>query len=184
MNAPSAPPSTRESILQAARRLFGERGYAATTIREIASEAGVSPSLVMKLCGNKERLYADATPLEPVPIAPDQPLEGLGELLVRRIIDRRTEEVAEPWLRSLFLIPGAPDPVVARSEFRDRMLRRFPTDDPDARRRAEQLACLLLGLAAGARVVRLVDPDVTDLEAVVREYGSLAQQLIDGAPVA
>jgi hypothetical protein len=74
--------------------------------------------------------------------------------------------------------------VVARSEFRDRMLRRFPTDDPDARRRAEQLACLLLGLAAGARVVRLVDPDVTDLEAVVREYGSLAQQLIDGAPVA
>lgn len=140
----------------------------------------MSPSLVMKLCGSKERLYADATPLEPVPIAPDQPLEGLGELLVRRIIDRRAQEVAEPWLRSLFLIPGAPDPATARTEFRERMLRRFPTEDPDARRRAEQLACLLLGLAAGTRVVRLVEPEATDLDAVIREYGSLAQQLIDG----
>ena len=56
--------SSRAAILHAARRLFGERGYAATTIREVAAEAGVSPALVMKCCGSKERLYADATPLE------------------------------------------------------------------------------------------------------------------------
>lgn len=176
-----APTGTsRDAILQAARRLFGERGYAATTIRDIAAEAAVSPALVMKTCGTKQQLYADATPLEPTPIDADQPLAGLGELLVRRMLDRRTDEVAEPWLRGLYLIPGAPDPAAARAEFRERMLRRFPTSDPGGRRRAEQLACLLIGLAAGSRVVRLLDPSHTDLDKVVREYGALAQQLIDG----
>lgn len=174
---PGSP--SRDAILQAARRLFGERGYAATTIRDIAAEAGVSPALVMKACGTKQQLYADATPLEPTPIDPDQSLTGLGELLVRRMLDRRSDEIAEPWLRGLYLIPGAPDPAAARAEFRERMLRRFPTADPAGRRRAEQLACLLIGLAAGARVVRLLDPGHTDLDAVVREYGALAQQLID-----
>lgn len=172
--------SSREAILQGARRLFGERGYAATTIREVAAEAGVSPALVMKTCGSKERLYADATPLEPTPIDANQPLDGLGELLVRRMLDRRTDDVAEPWLRGLYLISGAPDPAAARAEFRERMLKRFPTTDAAGRRRADQLACLLIGLAAGSRVVRLVDPEETELGEVVREYGALAQQLIDG----
>jgi AcrR family transcriptional regulator len=172
--------TSRDAILQAARRLFGERGYAATTIREIAAEAGVSPALVMKACGSKEQLYADATPLEPTPIDAEQPLSGLGELLVRRMLDRRGDEVAEPWLRGLYLISGAPDPAGARAEFRERMLQRFPATGADSRRRADQLACLLIGLAAGSRVVRLLDPDLTDLDAVVREYGALAQQLIDG----
>lgn len=172
--------SSREAILHAARRLFGERGYAATTIREVAAEAGVSPALVMKTCGSKERLYADATPLEPTPIDADQSLDGLGELLVRRMLDRRTDHVAEPWLRGLYLISGAPDPAEARAEFRERMLRRFPVADAASRRRVDQLACLLIGLAAGSRVVRLLDPEETELAEVVREYGALAQRLIDG----
>ena len=172
--------SSRAAILHAARRLFGERGYAATTIREVAAEAGVSPALVMKCCGSKERLYADATPLEPTPIDANQPLDGLGELLVRRMLDRRTDDVAEPWLRGLYLISGAPDPAAARAEFRERMLKRFPTTDAPGRRRADQLACLLIGLAAGSRMVRLLAPEETDLGEVVREYGALAQQLIDG----
>ena len=161
-------------------RLFGVRGFASTTIREVAAVAGVSPALVLKCCGSKERLYADATPLEPTPIDANQPLDGLGELLVRRMLDRRTDDVAEPWLRGLYLISGAPDPAAARAEFRERMLKRFPTTDAAGRRRADQLACLLIGLAAGSRVVRLVDPEETELGEVVREYGALAQQLIDG----
>lgn len=171
---------TRTAVLETARRLFGERGYDAVSIREIAAEAGVSPATVMKVAGSKQRLHAEAAPREPAPLEQGQPLDGLGELLVRRMLDRRAHGHAEPWLRGLHLIAGAPDPAAARAEFRARMLRRFAGAGPEGRRRAELLACLLIGLAAGTRTVRLLDAGGTDLEAVVREYGALAQSLIDG----
>lgn len=176
---------TRGEVLHAARRLFGERGYAAVTIREIAAAAGVSPAMVMKVGGSKEALHAAATPLEPQPLARDVPLEGLGELLVRRVLDRRTTMEAEPWLRALYLLADAPDPEAARREFRERFLRRFEPSGADpasaaaARRHSDQLACLMLGLAAGVRTMELCDPDTTDLDAVAQEYGALVQQVVD-----
>ncbi|WP_109471363.1 TetR/AcrR family transcriptional regulator [Ornithinimicrobium cavernae] len=176
---------TREQVLQVARRLFGERGYAAVTIREIAAAAGVSPAMVMKVGGSKEQLHADATPLEPEPLAPDVPLEGLGELLVRRVLTRRAEGGAEPWLRALYLIADAPDPVAARADFRERFLSRFTVPGADRalashlRRQSDQLACLMLGLAAGTRTMDLLDPAATDLDAAVSEYGDLVQQVLD-----
>lgn len=173
---------TRQRVLQAARGLFGERGYQAVTIRQIAAKAGVSPALVMKVAGCKERLHADATPLEPAPLDPGHPRERMGEVLVRRMLDRRQQDIAEPWLRALYLIQDAPDPQVARAEFRARFLGRFDLDGADARRRADLLACLLVGLAAGSRPLRLLDPATTDLEAVVVDYGAFVQSLLDGIP--
>lgn len=174
---------TREKVLQAARRLFGERGYKPVTVREIAAEAGVSPAMVMKVGGSKARLYAAAAPLEPAPVAADVPDRELGELLVRRMLDRRAEEAAEPWLRAIYLVHDAPDPEQARREFRERFLDRWEDTDEDGHRRVQMLACLLLGLAAGIRTFRLLPEDETDLEAVVAEYGALAQRLIDGIRV-
>lgn len=168
----------RDVVIGAARRLFGERGYAAVTIREIAAEAGVSPALVMKVGGSKEQLFAQAAPIEPLPLDPDVPLEGLGELLVRRMVDRRADESAEPWLRALTLLHTAPDPAAARRDFRERFLRRFP-DQGEAARHTDEVACLLLGLAAGLRSFRLLDPGSTDEEALVAEYGAFVQQALD-----
>lgn len=174
---------TRDRVLRTARRLFGERGYAAVTIREIAARAGVSPSLVMKIAGSKEQLFALATPAEPVPLLPDVPLEGLGELLVRRLFQRREEDVAEPWLRAVHLLRDAPDPEAARAEFRTRFLARFTQED-EGGTVADQIACLMIGLAAGARTFGLLDAASTDLDEVAREYGGLVQQLIDRLPEA
>lgn len=170
---------SEQTVLREARRLFGERGYAAVTIREVARRAGVSPALVMKIAGSKEQLYALATPAEPAPLPGDVPLAGMGERLVRRMLDRRDDESAEPWLRALYLIQDAPDPVTARAEFRERFLGRFQMATEDDRRHADQVACLLVGLAAGLRSFRLLDPGVTDQEAVVAEYGALVQQVLD-----
>lgn len=171
--------STRDRVLHAARRLFGERGYAAVTIREIAAEAKVSPALVMKLGGSKERLHADAAPLEPTPLAQDVPLAGMGELLVRRMLDRREDEVSEPWVRALYLVQDAPDREAARRDFRDRFLHRFRLGGPADERRADLLGCMIVGLAAGTRTLRLLPPEHTDPAAVTREYGDLLQQVID-----
>jgi AcrR family transcriptional regulator len=49
---------TRDEILRAARRLFAERGYARTSVRDIAREAGVSAQTVYDSVGSKQALVA------------------------------------------------------------------------------------------------------------------------------
>jgi AcrR family transcriptional regulator len=48
--------TTRRDILRAARRLFAERGYAATSMSEIAHEAGVAVQTIYASCGSKRQL--------------------------------------------------------------------------------------------------------------------------------
>ncbi len=50
------------AILEAAREVFTERGYARATIREIARRAGVTHGLVMRHFGTKEQLLIEALP--------------------------------------------------------------------------------------------------------------------------
>lgn len=55
---------TRETILRAARAQFSAHGFERTTIRSIASEAGVDPALVMHYFGSKADLFAAVSRLE------------------------------------------------------------------------------------------------------------------------
>jgi AcrR family transcriptional regulator len=48
--------ATRTEIVAAARRLFARQGYAATTIAEVAREAGVSPQTIYDSVGSKAQL--------------------------------------------------------------------------------------------------------------------------------
>lgn len=48
---------TRERILDAARSCFAERGYAGTSLRWVADNAGVTQPLVSHYFGTKERLF-------------------------------------------------------------------------------------------------------------------------------
>ena len=48
--------ATRDEILRAARRLFAEEGYAATSIQRIAAEAGVSVQTIYSSVGSKAAL--------------------------------------------------------------------------------------------------------------------------------
>ena len=49
---------TRDEILAAARRLFAERGYTRTSVRDIAEAAGVSAQTVYDSIGSKQALVA------------------------------------------------------------------------------------------------------------------------------
>lgn len=80
-------PDTREEILRAARAAFAESGYAATSIRRIAADAGVDPALVHHYFGTKEQVMLAAldvpiNPREVVAALADGPRESLGERLV------------------------------------------------------------------------------------------------------
>jgi AcrR family transcriptional regulator len=52
-----SPERTKGQLLQAARKLFGQRGFHGATVHEIASEAGVNVSLISHYYEGKEGLY-------------------------------------------------------------------------------------------------------------------------------
>lgn len=119
---------TREAILTAARKRFGEVGYDRATIRSIAASAGVDPALVHHFFGAKEHLFARAMrlPFDPGDLlsaafsGPDAPGEGLGEHVLRTVLG--VWDVAE--MRAAFL--GLLRTAVA-SEEGAAMLREFAT---------------------------------------------------------
>ena len=80
---------TRRAILDAAERFFTERGYLATSLAEIAREAGISLKTVQAIFGTKVKLFADLV---------DRTIAG----------DEETTPVAErDWFRAMM---EEPDP--------------------------------------------------------------------------
>ena len=51
--------SAKERVLQAATRLFTSKGYAATTVREIVADAGVTKPVLYYYFGSKEGIYLE-----------------------------------------------------------------------------------------------------------------------------
>lgn len=81
-------PDTRGTILDAARASFAGSGFAGTTIRGVAAEAGVDPALVHHYFGSKDDLFLAALeiPVDPREIAPKvfaEGMDGAAERLLR-----------------------------------------------------------------------------------------------------
>src|SRR2546423_7004328 len=53
------PSTTRDALLAVARRQFAAAGYAGTSLRAIAAEAGVDPALVVHFFGPKDNLFRE-----------------------------------------------------------------------------------------------------------------------------
>jgi AcrR family transcriptional regulator len=73
---PPGPGSTSDDVLAAARALFAERGYRATTVRGIAATAGVTPAMVHHFFGSKQQVFLAAIRM---PIDPVQLLAGMTD---------------------------------------------------------------------------------------------------------
>ncbi len=121
---------TREAILAAARKRFGDHGYDGATIRGIAADAGVDAALVHHFYGSKERLFAAAMQLPVAPgeiiaaaLAPGarEPGSSLGEHLLRTVLG--AWDVAEVRATFLGLLRSA-----VTSEQAAAMLREFATE--------------------------------------------------------
>jgi len=107
---PSAPrrrdaAHTRRLLLQAARHRFAVQGYAATTVREIADDAGVNASLISRYFQSKEGLFEEclsgvsteldsSTPITRSP-APGQRAEPESTDRAALTLDEVAERIAE-----------------------------------------------------------------------------------------
>ena len=177
----SAPrPSTKESIREAAARLFPVHGYTGTSVRDIASAAGVDPALVIRHFGSKEELFLETMQLDDElhPLL-DAPLEGFGE----RFIDYLLSEGDR--VRSVYLAlirASESEGVVPRlrqmhdSAFVEPLQARL--EGPDAELRARLAAAVVGGLLYALWVVRDEQLLAADRSDIVTRYGGLVQTII------
>jgi AcrR family transcriptional regulator len=80
---------TKAVILAAARERFAESGFERATIRAIAADANIDPSMVMRYFGNKDQLFAAAAEfdLDFPDLASAEPGQ-VGAALVAHFMDR------------------------------------------------------------------------------------------------
>ena len=172
----SGNPETREEVLQAARAVFGEHGYAAATIRSIASKAGVDPALVHHYFGTKNDLFAASISLPFTPVAAiGTALEGDRSGAGRRLAELffAAWEADKPRAALLALLRAA----LEGNEQAAQSLREFVVDGlrdrlaaivdaDDAELRAAAVAGHLLGCAVmryAVRVEPLASAEVSDV---------------------
>ncbi|MET9785468.1 TetR family transcriptional regulator [Streptomyces canus] len=149
--------ATRTAILAAARERFAADGYERATIRAIAKDARIDPSMVMRYYGNKEGLFAAAVSVElELPEPGSLPRDDIGRALVSRFLDLWEEnEVLTALLRV-----GATNQAGAermQGVFREQVMPvalRVCPDPEQAPARAALAATQLLGLALTRYVLR------------------------------
>lgn len=115
--------TTADLLLTVARRLFAERGFDGTSVRDITSEAGANLGAVTYHFGSKEALYHAVLERALVPFrrklaaaaaAPGSPLERVEEAL-RVIFQHLADQPDIPRLIVRQLAGGGPLPPVIRS---------------------------------------------------------------------
>jgi AcrR family transcriptional regulator len=178
--------ATRSSILSAARKLLIERGYEAMTIRAVAAQVGVDPSMVMRYYGSKAGLFSAAVDvdlrLDLVPSPPEG--DRFGELLVRHFLARwegdLSDDVLILLLRSASTIPMAAERL--REVFQTQIVAFVTrmTGADDAAHRAGLVSTQLLGLALARYVLELPPMASADTETLVRDLGPVVQRHLMG----
>ncbi|MET9499612.1 TetR family transcriptional regulator [Streptomyces sp. NPDC006552] len=149
--------ATRATILAVARERFAADGYERATIRAIARDARIDPSMVMRYFTNKEGLFAAAVALDlHLPDPADGPPEEIGRTLVRHFVDLWEEnEVLTALLRVGVTNPAAAERM--QGVLRDQLIpvaRKVCPEPEQAPARAALSASQVLGLALTRYVLR------------------------------
>lgn len=175
---------TKEVILAAARERFASSGYDRSTIRAIAADARIDPSMVMRYFGSKEGLFAAAArfDLELPDIAGIEPGQ-LGRRLVAHFVERwERDEALVVLLRSA---ATNADAAARMSEIFTAQLKPViasggdPAGDTAAGRKAGLVATQMLGLALCRYVLRL-PPVVALSQAELEDWlGPTIQRYLD-----
>lgn len=181
---------TRGQIITAARQAFAAKGFAGTSMRAIAADAGVDAALIHHYFDSKQQLFL-ATVALPVELLQKLELvaagdrKDLGERLVRTVLEVWDSELQPSLVAAIRT--ALTDPALTRSivefftlEVIGRVLRRDDLPPEEANRRAGLVASQVLGLLIGRYVLRLpvlVDRQTEDL---VAEIGPTVQRYVDG----
>lgn len=177
--------ATKERIRLVARERFARDGFERTTIRAVASDAGVDGALVMRYFGNKRGLFAVAAEFDlRLPDPSMVPEEHVGEGAIRFMLARWEQDDA---LQAL-LRAGATDEATAhklRDIFMKQVLAtvlRFTNDEEEAGRRAALAASQALGIALTRYVLRFAPIAEMTHDEIAAWAGPTMQRYLVGDP--
>jgi AcrR family transcriptional regulator len=172
---------TKAVILAAARQRFAEAGFERSTIRAIAADANIDPSMVMRYFGSKDQLFAAAADFDlQIPDLSNVERNDAGARLVAHFLDRwERDEALVVLLRSSTTNDAAAQ----------RMRKIFSTqlgpviaglNPDDAPRRAGLIATQVLGLALCRYVLQLPPVVAMSRDEAVEWLGPTVQRYLAG----
>ena len=147
---------TKAVILNAARERFAELGYEGATVRAIAADANIDPSMVMRYFGSKDQLFAAAAEFDlRFPDLSDVEPSRLGHAIVSHFLDRwEDDEALVVLLRSATTNSEAAQRMtdIFAGQLLPAIAKVVPDDAP---RRAGLIGTQVLGMALCRFVLRL-----------------------------
>lgn len=154
----------KENILRAAGDLFAHQGYDRTSLRQIASQAKVDPSLILHYFESKKKLFVTSmAPLMEGPRQLPEALQGdiesagerLATIFVRLISDSETQKLMLGMFRSVSSDNGSADAL--RQFVEDTIMRVIEEylPGPNRQLQANILGGQLIGIFVARCVVKL-----------------------------
>ena len=161
---PPGPSDTRDRILTSARELFARNGIDKTSIRAIASAAGVDAALVHHYFGTKQQLFVAAIriPIDPMQvIGPmrETPIDELGLKLPSLLLPLWDSEMGSGLIATLRSLLAGSEVGLVRSFLQEVVAVEVGTrvDDPpgSGRIRVQFVASQLVGVVMARYILEL-----------------------------
>lgn len=175
---------TKSVILAAARERFAADGYDRATIRAIAADAHIDPSMVMRYFGNKERLFAAAAEFDlELPDMAQVPRDQIGATVAAHFLDRWERDEA----LLILLRVGVTNAAVSermRTIFAEQLapiVRSVTEDQHDAPNRAGLAASQVLGMALCRYILEFPPLVSMERQEVVDWVGPTLQRYLCGS---
>lgn len=178
---------TRDAIRAAARMQFAEQGYDRTSMRSVALQAGVDPTLVSHFFGSKQKLFAEVTqlPFDPPAVIPrivEGDPAGIGTRLATFVL--AILESPEGHARLTGLVRAAASEDAAAEVVRARVSReilaplaaRLGSDRPELR--GSLAASQVVGMVMARHVVKVEPLASLPAEHVVAVIGPTLQRYL------
>jgi AcrR family transcriptional regulator len=184
---------TRQRLLDVAGRHFAEHGYGGTSVRAVATEAGVAANLITRYFGGKAGLFAAATTIDLQARAnlPGPP-QTLGNRIARGVVRRwESADTADPLLMMLRSAGTSPSAAQALAKFfatqasgplAEHLTATLGCTAHDAADRASAVGAFILGVVTSRYIMRTGPLADADRESLTVWLGDRLQRLLDGPP--
>ncbi len=185
-SAPRRSDATRAAILRAAQTRFAADGYDRATVRAIAADAQIDPSMVMRYFQSKANLFAlAADPDLRLPDLTRVPRRQLGAVLVAHFLERWEGDPADDAL--LMLLRSAATDASAREQMRHTFESQLVPaivavvgERREAERRAGLISSQLLGLALTRHILELPPVTAMSRDALAAAIAPTIQRYLTG----
>jgi AcrR family transcriptional regulator len=189
---PGRPPGTsdtRDRILVSARELFARNGIDKTSVRAIASGAGVDAALVHHYFGTKQQLFAAAIhiPIDPMQvIGPmrETPIEALGLTLPSLLLPLWDSELGSGFIATLRSLLAGNEVSLVRSFLQEVITKEVGSrvDDPpgSGKIRVQFVASQLVGVVMARYILELEPFKSLPVEQIAETIAPNLQRYLTG----